>query len=244
MERDGKHLYGKLYLPETVDNPPLVFLSHGFGANYKSVEGYAHYFVDNGVAAYVFDFNGGGLGSRSDGKKTEMSVLTEAADLEVVLDYFQDFSGINNQQIFLFGASQGGFVSTYVAGTRPDDIAGLIVLYPAYVLQDDSKKRNPNPELGPETSRIMGIEVGKIYDIDAQSFDIYDIMPQYHGKTLIIHGTSDNIVPISYSERAVTTFPNARLVVIDGAGHGFTGKANEIAKIESIDFITNIISEK
>lgn len=61
---------------------------------------------------------------------------------------------------------------------------------------------------------------------------------------MIIHGTSDNIVPISYSERAVTTFPNARLVVIDGAGHGFTGKANEIAKIESIDFITNIISEK
>ena len=42
--------------------------------------------------AYVFDFNGGGLGSRSDGKMTEMSVLTEAADLEVVLDYFQDFS--------------------------------------------------------------------------------------------------------------------------------------------------------
>lgn len=244
MERDGKHIAGKLYLPESVDNPPLVILSHGFGANYKSLEGYAHYFVDNGFAAYVFDFIGGGLESQSDGKMTDMSVLTEAADLGVVLDYFQDFSDINNQQIFLFGASQGGFVSTYVAGTRPDDIAGLIVLYPAYVLQDDSKKRNPNPELGSETSHIGGIEVGKIYDRDAQSFDIYDLMPYYHGKTLIIHGTSDPIVPISYSERAVATFPEARLVVINGAGHGFTGKANEIAKTESVDFIKNIIAEK
>ena len=243
LDRDGMKIYGKLYFPAGLQDPPLVILSHGFGGSYRNTEEYAEYFAANGIAAYAFDFIGGGSGSKSDGNTTEMSVLTEAADLDCVLNYFKNHSGINPKHIFLFGESQGGFVSTYVAGTRPEDVAGLVVLYPAYVLQDNSRESNPDPRNGPETSNLMGVRIGRIYDVDAQSFDIYELMENYGGKVLIIHGTSDSIAPISYSERAVGTFSNAQLVKIDGAGHGFYGNTVDQASQLAESFILNIVEE-
>lgn len=239
IDREDMEIYGKLYLPSGSQEPPLVILSHGFGGSYRNTEGYAEYFAANGIAAYAFDFIGGGSSSRSGGSTTEMSVLTEAADLGAVLDHFKADPRFDPEEIFLLGESQGGFVSTYVAGTRPEDIAGLVALYPAYVLQDNSRVSNPDPQNGPETSSLMGVRIGRIYDVDAQSFDIYEIMASYSGKVLIIHGTSDNIAPISYSERAAETFPDAQLVKIEGAGHGFYGDAADQASWMAASFILN-----
>ena len=222
-------LYGRLYLPDGMTGYPLVILSHGFGETFRDTEDYAEAFAENGAAAFAFDFIGGGNGSRSGGSTASMSVLTEAADLDAVLDYFLDYPGIRKDRVFLFGESQGGFVSSYVAGKRPGDVAGLIALYPAYVLQSDSFRRNQDPGRGPETTEVMGVQIGRIYDLDAQSCDIYDVLAGYTGKTLILHGTADAIVPLSCSERALKTFPDAELITIAGAGHGFIGSTREYA---------------
>ena len=243
VPRGDYTIYGKLFLPAGETELPLVILSHGFGGSHLYTEEYAEYFAENGIASFAFDFVGGGSASRSGGSTTEMSVLTEAADLGAVVDFFMDYSEIDRQRIFLFGESQGGFVSTYVAGTRPEAIAGLIALYPAFVLQDDSRQRNPDPETGPETSNMMGVTIGMIYDVDAQSFDIYDIMAGYTGKTLLIHGTADQIVPLSYSEKAESRFQDAKLITIDGAGHGFYGEDMEEAAQLSFSFIQDILGQ-
>lgn len=235
IENGEESIYGRLYKPQNAADDTLVIMSHGFGGTYRNVEDYAEDFAGSGITAFAFDFSGGGTAGRSDGSTTEMSVLTEADDLNTVIDYFIGNAGY--EKIYLLGESQGGFVSTYVAGTRPEDINGLIVFYPAYVLQDYSRERNPDPENGPDTSSLMGVQIGKIYDTDAQSFDIYDIMAGYTGKVQIVHGTSDTIVPISYSERAAETFPNAQLVTIEGAGHGFYGDAQEQASELAIQFV-------
>lgn len=237
LDRDGLRIYGELYLPEAEGQHPLVILSHGFGGNHGNCADYAAAFASQGIAAYVYDFIGGGLGSRSDGEMTQMSVLTEAEDLSAVLDRLKSREDIDGQSVFLFGESQGGFVSTYVAGTRPEDVAGLIALYPAYVLQDDARRRVPDPENIPETMNIMGMTVGAIYNRDALSFDIYDVMADYPGKTLIIHGTADSIAPIAYSERAVETFPDAELIRIEGANHGFYGSDQDTAAQAAVDFV-------
>ena len=241
VRRDGMQIYGELYLPEAEAPHPLVIMSHGFGGNHRSCEYYADAFARNGIAAYVYDFIGGGRGSQSDGDMTEMSVLTEAADLGAVLDQLKAREDMDERRIYLFGESQGGFVSTYVAGTRPDDVAGLIALYPAYVLQDDARKRTPDVNNIPETMSVMGMTIGAIYNRDALSFDIYDIMAGYTGKTLIIHGTADSIVPISYSERAIETFPDAELIRIGGANHGFYGHDQESAAQAAVDFVKDLL---
>ena len=243
IQEGGLNIWGKLYLPEGTENVPLAICSHGFGGSYRNTEEYAENFARHGIAAFSFDFTGGGSGSRSGGSTTEMSVLTEAADLGCVLDYFKSYSGIDPEHIFLFGESQGGFVSTYVAGTRPEDVAGLVVLYPAYVLQDNSRESNPDPQNGSESSSLMGVRIGRIYDVDAQSFDIYEVMANYDGKALIIHGTADSIAPIFYSERAAETFPNAQLVKIDGAGHGYYGEEMETAAEKAVSFIREVLQQ-
>ena len=242
LERDGLKIWGKLFLPEAEGPLPLVICCHGFGGNYEHVKGYAEAFARNGIAAYAFDFVGGGYGSKSAGTMKEMSVLTEAADLSAVLDRMKEMPEINPEQIFLLGASQGGFVTSYIAGMRPDDVAGLVALYPAYVLQDNAWKQTPDPDSIPETISLMGITLGGIYNRDAMSFDIYDVIENYPGKVLIIHGTVDSIAPISYSERAVEVFPDAELIKYQGANHGFFGKELTRSEDESIAFVQEILN--
>ena len=244
LERDGMKIWGELYLPESEEPLPLVIMCHGFCGNHEHMSAYAKAFAGSGFAVYSFDFIGGGYGSRSDGTMKEMSVLTEAADLSAVLDRMKEQPGIDPDSIFLMGGSQGGFVCSYVAGVRPDDVAGLVCLYPAYVLQDNAWKQTPDPDNIPETINLMGIALGGIYNRDAMSFDIYDIIRNYPGKVLIIHGTVDSIAPISWSERAAEVFPDAELIRYEGANHGFRGKDEINSENQAIEFVRGILDAR
>jgi len=244
LERDGMKIWGELYLPESGEPLPLVIMCHGFGGNHEHMSAYAKAFAGSGFAVYSFDFIGGGYGSRSDGTMKEMSVLTEAADLSAVLDRMKAQPGIDPDSIFLMGGSQGGFVCSYVAGVRPDDVAGLVCLYPAYVLQDNAWKQTPDPDNIPETINLMGIALGGVYNRDAMSFDIYDIIRNYPGKVLILHGTADSIAPVSYSERAAEVFPDAELIRYEGANHGFRGKDEINSENQAIEFVRGILDAR
>ena len=144
FQRNGMKIYGKLFLPNSVSPVPLVILSHGFGGNHGGVKGYAAAFAEQGIAAYIFDFIGGGNHIKSDGKMTEMSVLTEAEDLTVILDNLK----------------------------------------------------------------------------------------------------ADSLVPLSYSERAIKTFPDAKLIKLDGAKHVFYGDMMQKAAEDAVEFVQSIIDEK
>ena len=73
--------------------------------------------------------------------------------------------------------------------------------------------------------------------MDAVSFDIYEIMEDISCNTLLMHGTTDNVVPISYSERASTTIPNCEYIVYQGQGHGFSGAADKDSETRAINFL-------
>ena len=77
----------------------------------------------------------------------------------------------------------------------------------------------------PETLTFEGHSLGRIYAEDMWDYDVYADMPRYLSPVLIVHGTADAVAPIGYSERAEKTFPDAGLLSIDGAGHGFSGQA-------------------
>lgn len=227
-------IYGILNIPETESPVPLIILSHGFGGTHDGNNDYADYFLGQGFATYNFDFCGGGFGSKSAGTMLEMSVLTEAQDLNAIIDHFSADDRFN--KVMLWGASQGGFVSSYVAAKRPQDVAAMVLEFPAFVLQDDAKARaNPDGAF-PETDSVMGIQIGSIYGEDATSFDIYDVIGAYTGDVLILHGDRDGIVPLRYSQRALEVYPSAELVVMEGQNHGFMGQARTEAKEREADF--------
>ncbi len=230
-------IYGEIYLPlEEQDSYPTVIISHGYGGYGNAVAYNAEFLAENGYAAVVFDFCGGGKLSRSDGDTTEMSVLTEASDLEAVMDEVKELDYVDSDHLFLLGESQGGFVSTYVATQRPDEVKALVCYYPAYVLQDNEYTNHPDPDAIEDTYEFMGLTLSRIYYDDATSFDIFDLMPEYTGDVLIQHGDADTIAPIEYSERAVETFENAELITIPGANHGWGG--GDMSRDEVIEIVS------
>ena len=235
----GKKIYGLLYAPEK-DRFPLVIISHGLGGVHEGSTDFAKDLSANGIGAFIFDFCGGSYDSKSDGKTTEMSVLSEAGDLECVLDHFLEDDRIDTDHIFLMGKSQGAFVSTIVASRRKDQIKALIGLYPGYVLQDKVAEEAEKYETLPEEIEVLWLKVGRNYIEDLLSIDIYQMMKEYKGDVLLIHGSKDSIVPFEYTKRALEHFPNAKLIVLDGAEHGFHGPERQ----EVIKTVTSFVKER
>ena len=54
-----------------------------------------------------------------------------------------------------------------------------------------------------------------------KDFDVWSHIGTFPKPVCIVHGTSDFIVPISNSEKAVGLYPDAQLHPIEGANHGF-----------------------
>lgn len=237
FSRDGMKIYGKLFLPTGEGPFATVIIGHGFGSDMSKTEGYAEAFAKNGIAGVSFDFIGGGDNIKSDGVTTDMSVLTEAADMGVVLDGIREMEICDRDNIFLMGRSQGGFVATYTAAERINDIRGLIAFFPAYVIQDIARENTDNGRDIKDVSELNGVRIGRIYYEDALSFDIYEVMKSIDKNVLLIHGTADDLAPYPYSVRAAETMPHAQLITIEGAGHGFEGEDDVYAVKCAVEFV-------
>ena len=238
--REGFNIHGTLYVPGKEGPLPLVILCHGFYGNQYNVTDYAQYLSEHGYLTCTFDFVGGGPSIESDGQMTDMSVLTEARDLEVILARLQEDSRVDRDHIFLFGESQGGYVCTYAAGTHAEEIRGLVLLYPAYVMKQYAWQSVENMEEYPDTVEVLGATVSGMYIQDVLATDIYEVMKGYDKEVLILHGTNDSLVPISYSEEAAETFANATLERIEGAAHGFTGDDKQTAAEMILNFLNGL----
>ncbi len=237
---DGKNIFGKLYIPDTkAKTYPTVILSHGFNSIGDDMADIALTFAENGFLAYTFDYCGGSTRSHSDGKTTEMSIISEQNDLKAVIDMMSELDISDSRQIYLYGESQGGFVAALTAAEMPERIAAMILLYPAFCIPDQWLSKDPESMAEPFT--FMGdMLLSKKYYDDVPRYDVYDRVSWYNKPVMIYHGDSDEVVDISYSERSINAFPNAKLKVIKGAGHGFYGDDREYVKRVAVDFFTTL----
>lgn len=231
IKRGKKTIYGKLFLPKAKEkkNFPTVIYSHGFGGSYEYGVDYAKALAKKGYAVYCFDFCGGSPDSRSSGSTLEMSIFTEQKDLEAVIKNLKKQKYVDKKNIFLFGSSQGGAVSAITAAEHQKEIRGMILFYPAFVLVDNAKSLFKSVDEIPDKYYHMWMNVGKTYFKDLLDYDIYEDIKAYKKKVLIVHGDADDIVPLSYSRKAVETYSSSDLKVIKGAGHGFYGKEEDRA---------------
>ena len=137
----------------------------------------------------------------------------------------------------------GGAVATLCGVEHQDEICGLILCFPGYPIPDFTRK---GVVLGtefdldnlPETLEIYNYTVGSVFITDALDIDFYnDILPRMEKDVLIFHGTNDDMIDLEYSRQAVEVLPSARLVVVDGYGHGFPGFVLADIMPISVDFI-------
>lgn len=190
-----------------------------FNSSHEELRDIAFALAERGVYAVSYDFRGGSLSSKSSGESKDMSVATELQDLMHVAESLEE-KGF--KRIFLYGESQGGFVSALAAANAPELFCALMLLYPAFCIPDDWQGKHLD-----SCTQVMGMEISQKYVDGLPQYDVFERMKNFVGKVLIAHGTADSVVDISYSRKLVKCFSNATLTEYPGEGHGFSPQSRE-----------------
>lgn len=240
VDYNGQTIWGIAYIPETEqENYPLVICSHGLGGSYTSCMEYAELLASHGMATYCFDFRGGG-GNKSSGSTTEMSLITEATDIQTIIVSAKNWSFVDTEKIILLGESQGGAASAIAAARSVDDVNGLILCYPAFLVHDAVHEQFDSLDEVPDSYFFNWITAGRPYAEDVWDYDVYSEIGNYEKPVLLMHGDYDGIVPISYAERASEVYPDVTYEVIKGGGHGFYGNALDEANVHILKYLQRI----
>lgn len=243
IEGPNGTIVGYLFTPDNVIEAkgPLLILSHGLATASWNNLNTATTMAAAGLRVFIFDYCGGSIHAESDGKTTDMSILTEKADLNAVIDAVKTWDGIDPERIFLTGYSQGGLVAALTAAER-NDIAKLCLIYPAFSMYYEIREDYKTVEEIPEQLKRNGMMTGKVYYADIVTMepeDIYAYAAQYTGPVMIQHGTADLLVPYACGVEADRAYPNSSLITLEGAGHGFSGVDDVYSVQKQYDFFTD-----
>ena len=247
--RDGIDIYGVLLRPEgRKGRMPTIIFSHGLRGHYDDCLPYAEICARNGFACYCFDFIGGALANRSGGSYEDMSILTEIEDLGAVVEMILSKPFTDKERLFLSGGSQGGLVTAMYAARYPAVPRGLVLLFPAFNIPSLAESLlgvmyGGDLSAVPEKVSVAGFSVYKKYVEDAVGWDPYKTIGNYKGKVMILHGTKDLLVPLSYSERAANVYPSATLIKLEGQGHGFDEAGTVFAAEQALENLLFPLSE-
>lgn len=241
IKHHERALYGISYLPENLEKCPIVIFSHGFNGNSTNFEQNSEYLASKGIATFCFDFCGGSVNSKSDLKTTEMTLFTEKEDLCAVIKTIKTWENIDNENIFLFGASQGGVISALVAEELKEDIKGLLLLFPAFCIPDDWNKRFPTIDSIPDIYDLWGVSLGRVFFEMIHDYDIFEHIGNYNKNVIIFHGDQDRIVPLEYGIKAANLYRNSFIEVFPEEGHGFSETGNIRVLEMTYDFVQSKI---
>ncbi len=222
IKNGERSIYGVLSRPANgAKKQPVAIISHGFNGTHHFGRDYFAMMAEKGYQCYTFDFPGGSVHSRSDNNTMNMRITGEVSDLKAIVQYFKSRPDVDSKRIVLIGESQGGLVSALTASALAKDISQLVLIYPALCIPDNWNERYPDVTAIPDTTRLWNVPLSRPFFMELRDLDPYKELPRYKKPVLIIHGDADPVVPIDYSRRAVKTYKQARLEVIEKAGHGF-----------------------
>ena len=236
-------IYGKIYIPNgTSKSWPTIIISHGYNGCCDSFLPECEYFASHGYVAIAFDFCGGSTRSQSSMSTICMSLFTEKSDLLSVLSYAKELNYVDNSKIFLLGGSQGGFVTALTAEEIEEQICGMILYYPAFCIPDNWRDNLSELKQLPKIINFWDMPIGEPYFKCALSLNTFEEIGKFSKNVLIIHGDLDTVVPLSYSQKAVELYPNAKLFVLENEEHGFSEKGTNFSKRITLNFMNDIIN--
>ena len=243
--RDDLCLSSRIYLPEGDGPFPTVIVATGLRVSCDEYEELAENYAQQGIACVLFDFAGGPEGeSHSDGEQLDMCLTSEVKDLNAVLDGIMTLDIVDKDNIFLFGHSFGGEVSTVVASQRENDINALILMEPAFLMSDMVRMFIPEGSPIPE-SVSFPYYLGHDFIEEMLAFDIFEYIPEFDGSVILFAGDTGDALGLSYPEyfeQAGEAFPSVEVVTVEGADHAFSGDAGYTMFDLSMEFISaNII---
>ena len=204
-------IFGRLYFPADFDETQqytTVLLVHGMTLNadfwHKC---YAPALASAGYVCYAFDERSGtqgGRGSFSTPLESGVSGVAETvSDANAALDFIQTLNYVNKEQIYLFGNSKGSMSVQVLASQRSPEIAGVVALYGG---------------ISSESTLVPNVE-----EVLAHPYD--------NGEVLVIWGAGDSGYSLDSALENMALYPEATLLLISKAFHGFGNQVNRPAVI-------------
>ena len=238
---NGNRIWGQIFMPEGMKKDvPLVIIGHGYNSSYRETQPYAEALASHGVAACIFDFCGGSMNSRSEGKTTEMSVFTESADMEAIMKASESWKGIDDDRLVLMGCSQGGLVASITAAANADRVHSLILIYPALMIGSDAVHRHPKEAITSERFNLRGLDISHVYYDRLLDYNVYEDIRRYRNPVVAIYGDEDPVSANDSMEKAEASFGEFDIRVISGGKHGFPHPPHlQRAVGFTLDFIGN-----
>ncbi|MFH0997531.1 MAG: alpha/beta fold hydrolase [Pseudomonadota bacterium] len=200
-ESGNARIGGYLHLHPTSDTLLLFF--HGNGEIAAEYDDISSYFTACGVSFWSVDFRGYG---RSSGLPTYSLMFDDAEALLDDIPRMARTVGRTFNRILVMGRSLGSASAIFLASRHGSKLSGLLLDSP---YADGLKLIN----------RLSGIALNR-QDLP-EFMDNIDLMRIADLPTLIIHGTFDQIIPISDARALYNACVNTAksLVEIEGAGH-------------------------
>lgn len=208
------------YLPDGHRRGAAVFLP-GFGSVRTGQKGtfLGRACAEAGIRFLALDYQGHG---GSDGDFASLTLSRHLSDYGAVRDAL-----LRDERHLLIGSSMGGLVATLAAARAPERLNGLALIAPAFGFRARFERR-----LGPAgiaewerkgfldyaSDAVRRIGFGLLQD--ARSIDEDALVESLAVRTLLIHGTADETVPIEESERfAKRCRAPLRIVRVEGGSH-------------------------
>lgn len=170
-----------------------------------------------GLPTLRFDFAGRG---DSEGNLMHLSYSNEKQDLQAAIDYLV---GRGAERFVVFGSSMGGAVALLWAA-REERIVAVATLA-AVGLPAEIASRYPEQIMTWEKQGYLDLPEGRIglaFVEDAQTHDVTSAVRVLRAPILVVHGSEDEVVPLTDAHDIATAARNASLYIVDGADHRFS----------------------
>lgn len=225
---------------DPADQRPGVILSHSF-TGYKEIphlKALADRLASEGFIALRFDFTD--CVGESDGTCEDMKLSNQITDLKSALSFFESRGDVDEKRVGLAGHSLGGMTSILVAAE--DDRPSALVPIAAPANAECEKLFQGNEidrweragHIHFPTYKRGEVKIGWQFYEDLQQYDALDAMPDIDIPVRFVHGTDDDIVPLSNSESMYDRSNDPRdLKRVEGADHLFSGKKAQDAMVEA-----------
>lgn len=218
---DGVRLHG-WFVPGEGDLTLLWF--HGNAGNISNrVENLLLLHERLGVNVFIFDYRGYG---RSEGSPSEQGMYLDA---EAALDYLRSRQDVDvENRLALFGRSVGAAVAVELATQHP---AYAVILESPFTSVRAMARR-----IYPALAAL--VPVGAVVQ---SKFDTLSKIEQVRSPVMVLHGDSDDIVPIDMGREVFDAASEPkRFYIIQGANHNDTYIAGGNAYFDALkDFLEN-----
>lgn len=236
---NGKfELIGEKYIPLSPKGKPII-ICNDFFSNYKKLNHYIEYFIEEGYTVYSFNF--GGMVTKEN--QDYVTIENGLRDIQAVINKVEE----KKDELTLFGQGYGAFLALLYASRNPAVIAKVLSVSPGLAIPDMARKGNlPLGKFKPDDIEKtwkpkLFTKYSYVFAKEAVTIDIDKVLKQVLCPVCMVFGSNDEYIPASYGRKALEELSKDSFVYfIKKAKHTFSKKEEGIA----INYFKEFLKDK